>query len=39
MITKGIISVLTTFYPEMKKFQKEHPDIIKEPKKKHQELL
>jgi hypothetical protein len=32
MITKGLLTALTTFYPEVKKYAKEHPEIRREPK-------
>ena len=31
MVTKGYISIISTLYPEMFKYEKEHPNTKKEP--------
>ena len=39
MISKGIFSVLTTFYPAVREYEKLHPDQKREPEDADKEEL
>jgi len=39
MVTKNMVTTVSTLLPEMRKYYKDHPDQIREPKNKHKEEL
>jgi len=39
MVTKNMVTTVSTLLPEMRKYYKDHPDQIREPKSKHKEEL